>query len=200
MYKETTQINWLLNKCMAITCGNCATVQIHSKLRCLIIPPQERNMIERNSLIASPLMSLCLEMCMWLSICKYRKIMHSIQKNDGSATSLKFIGIERVKPNPRGGDLINQVLRRDAFWSYELNTVQPYGLNKSRLSSLSTSKMGPLGEMSHQVPWHPSHLAIEGQLLSRPFIFYPDIQHILFCQLYISQFLTGEHYVLFCFL
>ena len=37
------------------------------------------------------------------------------EKNHGSATSLKFVGIERVRPNPRGGNLINQFLRREAF-------------------------------------------------------------------------------------
>lgn len=36
-------------------------------------------------------------------------------KNLGSATSLKFIGIERVRTNLRGGNLINQLLRREAF-------------------------------------------------------------------------------------
>ena len=52
------------------------------------------------------------------------------EKNDGPATSLKFIGIERVLPSPRGGNLIKQLLRREAYWIHELNTVEPNGLNK----------------------------------------------------------------------
>ena len=41
------------------------------------------------------------------------------EKNDGPATSLKFIGIERVLPSPRGGNLIKQLLRREAYWINE---------------------------------------------------------------------------------
>lgn len=37
------------------------------------------------------------------------------KKGRGSASSLRFVGIKRVKPNPRGGNLINQLLRREAF-------------------------------------------------------------------------------------
>lgn len=37
------------------------------------------------------------------------------KKDRGSASSLRFVGIKRVKPNPRGGNLINQLLRREAF-------------------------------------------------------------------------------------
>lgn len=41
----------------------------------------------------------------------------SQEKIHGSASYLSFIGIERVKPNPGGGNLINQSLRRVAFGS-----------------------------------------------------------------------------------
>lgn len=37
------------------------------------------------------------------------------KKEHGFASSLRFVGIKRVKPNPRGGNLINQLLRREAF-------------------------------------------------------------------------------------
>lgn len=50
-------------------------------------------------------------------------------KENGSGTSLKFTGIERLCPNPRGGNMINQLLRREAFWIHELNTIEPHGLN-----------------------------------------------------------------------
>lgn len=44
--------------------------------------------------------------------------------------SLKFIGVEKVRPNPRVGNLINQLLRREVFWIYEFNTIEPYGQNE----------------------------------------------------------------------
>ena len=62
----------------------------------------------------------------------YAIARHYKEKNHGLATSLKFISIERVRPNPRGGNLINQLLRREAFWIYELNTIEPYGLNETQ--------------------------------------------------------------------
>ena len=43
-----------------------------------------------------------------------------------------FFGVEKVRPNPRGGNLIKQLLRREAFWIYELNTIEPYGLNETQ--------------------------------------------------------------------
>ena len=62
----------------------------------------------------------------------YAIARHYKEKNHGLATSLKFIGNERVRPNPRGGNLINQLLRREAFWIYELNTIEPYGLYETQ--------------------------------------------------------------------
>ncbi|KAL2080587.1 hypothetical protein ACEWY4_024380 [Coilia grayii] len=59
------------------------------------------------------------------AIARHYKVM-----NHGSATSLKFIGLERVQPNPRGGNLIKQLLQREAYWINELNTVEPHGLNE----------------------------------------------------------------------
>lgn len=38
------------------------------------------------------------------------------EKNHWSASSLRFVGIKRVKANPRGGNLKNQLLRREAFF------------------------------------------------------------------------------------
>lgn len=56
-------------------------------------------------------------------------------------TSLKFIGNEEVRPNPRRGHLINQLLRREPFGIYEVNTVEPYRLNETRdLSYFSVTK------------------------------------------------------------
>ena len=61
----------------------------------------------------------------------YAIARHYKEKKHGSATTLKFFGIEKVQPNPRGGNLINQLLRREAFWIHELNTLEPHGLNET---------------------------------------------------------------------
>ncbi len=53
-------------------------------------------------------------------------------KNHGSAASLRFTGIERVLPNPRGGNMVKQLLRREAFWINELSTIEPFGMNDSQ--------------------------------------------------------------------
>ena len=57
---------------------------------------------------------------------------------NGSATSFKCIGIERVRLNPREGNLINQLLKRELFWIYELNTIELCGLNETQDLSLSS--------------------------------------------------------------
>uniref|UniRef100_A0A667YBI4 Uncharacterized protein n=1 Tax=Myripristis murdjan TaxID=586833 RepID=A0A667YBI4_9TELE len=61
----------------------------------------------------------------------YAIARHYKEKNHGSAASLRFIGIERLLPIPRGGNIIKQLLRREAFWINELFTVEPFGMNDS---------------------------------------------------------------------
>ncbi|XP_063077568.1 uncharacterized protein LOC134467623 [Engraulis encrasicolus] len=63
---------------------------------------------------------------------EYAIARHYKDRNHGSATTLRFVGIERVMPNPRGGDLIKQLLKREAHWIHKLNTVEPHGLNEKQ--------------------------------------------------------------------
>lgn len=49
--------------------------------------------------------------------------------HDGDLTGFTFSGIERVFPNPRGGDLKKKILHREAKWIFDLNTRSPAGLN-----------------------------------------------------------------------
>ena len=60
----------------------------------------------------------------------YAIARHYSQFKHGSPASLKFWGIEKVSLSARGGDIINKLLRREAFWINELNTVDPLGLNE----------------------------------------------------------------------
>ena len=46
-----------------------------------------------------------------------------------SISSLRYTGIEHVSLSRRGGDLERQLLRREAYWMYFLNTRAPFGLN-----------------------------------------------------------------------
>lgn len=63
---------------------------------------------------------------------EYAIARHYRDRNHGSASTLRFVGIERVMPNPRGGDIIKQLLKREAYWIHTLNTVEPYGLNEKQ--------------------------------------------------------------------
>ncbi len=62
----------------------------------------------------------------------YAIARHHKDKNHGSAASLRFTGTERVLPNPRGGNMVKQLLRREAFWINELSTIEPFGTNDSQ--------------------------------------------------------------------
>lgn len=62
----------------------------------------------------------------------YAIVGHYKEKNHRSATSLKFIGIERVRHHPRGDHLINQLFRREVFWIFRLNTIEPYGFKEAQ--------------------------------------------------------------------
>lgn len=44
--------------------------------------------------------------------------------------ALKYEGIEQTKPSKRGGDINTQLLRREAFWIYTLDTISPRGKNE----------------------------------------------------------------------
>ncbi len=54
---------------------------------------------------------------------RYEQVKH------GSVASLKFWRIGKIPPLVRGGDIINKLLQREAYWIFILNTTEPYGLN-----------------------------------------------------------------------
>ena len=60
----------------------------------------------------------------------YAIARHYAKAQHGSAATLKFWGIEKVSPLPRGGDMVNKLLKREAYWIFSLNTVEPNGLNE----------------------------------------------------------------------
>lgn len=45
-------------------------------------------------------------------------------------SDLKFLGIERVLPKRRGGDVDKKLLQRESFWIFELNSLFPKGMNE----------------------------------------------------------------------
>lgn len=47
-----------------------------------------------------------------------------------SVASLRYIGIERIQPPSRGGDVNSILLKREALWIYTLDTLSPKGLNE----------------------------------------------------------------------
>ncbi|OCT94774.1 hypothetical protein XELAEV_18012465mg [Xenopus laevis] len=48
---------------------------------------------------------------------------------DGDSAYLKVQGIEKILPTSRGGDLMQRLLYREAYWIFTLETRQPKGLN-----------------------------------------------------------------------
>lgn len=60
----------------------------------------------------------------------YAMARHYEQMQHGSPATFRFWGIESVSPSPRGGDIIQKLLQREAFWIFTLNTVEPDGLNE----------------------------------------------------------------------
>lgn len=61
----------------------------------------------------------------------YAIARHYAAANHGTVSSLKFCGIEKVSLSVRGGDIVNKLLRREAYWIDTLNSVEPNGLNES---------------------------------------------------------------------
>ncbi len=61
----------------------------------------------------------------------YATVRHYNESNHGSAASLKVTGTERVTPNLTSGNIINQLLKREAYWIYTVNSSEPHGQNES---------------------------------------------------------------------
>lgn len=47
-----------------------------------------------------------------------------------NVSTLKYIGIEQIQLPRRGGDIDTLLLRREAYWIYTLDTLNPKGLNE----------------------------------------------------------------------
>lgn len=47
-----------------------------------------------------------------------------------NVSSLRYTGIELVKPLCRGGDINTVLLKQETFWIYELDTLSPRGINE----------------------------------------------------------------------
>ncbi|KAL2092169.1 hypothetical protein ACEWY4_011967 [Coilia grayii] len=47
-----------------------------------------------------------------------------------NVSTLRYTGIEQVKPPSRGGDINALLLRREAYWIYTLGTLSPRGMNE----------------------------------------------------------------------
>lgn len=55
---------------------------------------------------------------------EYAMARHSAQDNHGSAASFNFLGIEKMSLSPRGGYIVNSLLRREAYWIHtQLNPL-----------------------------------------------------------------------------
>ncbi|OCT68936.1 hypothetical protein XELAEV_18040245mg [Xenopus laevis] len=54
---------------------------------------------------------------------------HFFDCNNGDVKCLDIQGIEKIEPVYRGGNLMERLLHREAFWIFTLGTRQPAGLN-----------------------------------------------------------------------
>lgn len=54
---------------------------------------------------------------------------HFTEVHNRDTSHFRFMAIERVTPNHRGGDLKKKLLIREAFWIFTLGTRVPQGLN-----------------------------------------------------------------------
>ncbi|OCT78049.1 hypothetical protein XELAEV_18029146mg [Xenopus laevis] len=54
---------------------------------------------------------------------------HFLESSDGDIKYLNIQGIEKIEPAYRGGNLMEKLLHREAFWIFILGTRQPAGLN-----------------------------------------------------------------------
>lgn len=54
---------------------------------------------------------------------------HFISVHNRDVSHFKFMGIEKVQNNGRGGDIKQKLLMREAFWILTLGTRAPDGLN-----------------------------------------------------------------------
>ncbi|XP_069591607.1 uncharacterized protein [Ranitomeya imitator] len=58
---------------------------------------------------------------------------HFLQIHGGSAASLKVMGLEGIKMDIRGGNIVLDLLRRESKWIYNLDSRAPVGINEELL-------------------------------------------------------------------
>ena len=59
----------------------------------------------------------------------YAMAKHYAEAQHGGPSSLRFIGIERILPPPRGGDILKKLAQHEMYWIDFLNSMNPNGLN-----------------------------------------------------------------------
>ena len=59
----------------------------------------------------------------------YSMAKHYLEAQHGSPSSLRFVGLEQVALTTRGGNLPKMLSQREMYWIFELNPMQPQGLN-----------------------------------------------------------------------
>lgn len=52
------------------------------------------------------------------------------KKAGHNLNNLRYVGVEKVEKQPRGGDLERLLLQRETYWIYFLNIMSPDGLNE----------------------------------------------------------------------
>ncbi|XP_077133866.1 uncharacterized protein LOC143788239 [Ranitomeya variabilis] len=58
---------------------------------------------------------------------------HFFKEHGGSTRGLRVMGLEGVKPDIRGGNMVLDLLRRESKWIYNLNSRAPVGINEELL-------------------------------------------------------------------
>ncbi|OCT72008.1 hypothetical protein XELAEV_18034989mg [Xenopus laevis] len=58
---------------------------------------------------------------------------HFRENHNAESNTLSFWAIEQIHLGIRGGDLEQQLLQRESYWIFNLNTVFPYGINENNL-------------------------------------------------------------------
>lgn len=58
---------------------------------------------------------------------------HFLQEHRGNPRGSKIVGLKKIWPNPRGGDITPRLLQLETRWIHDLNSLAPAGLNEEML-------------------------------------------------------------------